>query len=262
VTSFRAHQGNHCRGMEHGTVRWRAVGRAATCGGRRTNGGWWCGRRRTGNSRVAPTTHTSDRGTTARRRDRWTPAFLGVCVRRGRHGAPGDVARAGWLGFVLTWPCSTAFFSHFCYRSEPSGNKESYISLIPLQLLQMSYGVLLNQFCKKRMPTCRFSGRWWIVPASVDQTLSPNSTSNWTCHSTWKLCPSTNYTTFTFGEFEVFRWNLENAAKVLELTWMSKGFKGSLTRVLTKLDQSWPRLITRGCWLGFRGDGSGRPLFD
>jgi hypothetical protein len=28
------------------------------------------------------------------------------------------------------------------------------------------------------------------------------------------LCPSTKYTTFVLGEFEVFRGNLENAAKV------------------------------------------------
>jgi hypothetical protein len=28
------------------------------------------------------------------------------------------------------------------------------------------------------------------------------------------MCPSTKYTTFVLGEFEVFRENLENAAKV------------------------------------------------
>jgi hypothetical protein len=40
------------------------------------------------------------------------------------------------------------------------------------------------------------------------------------------LCPSTKYTTFVLGEFEVFRENLENAAKVPADTVGQKGFKG------------------------------------
>jgi hypothetical protein len=31
-----------------------------------------------------------------------------------------------------------------------------------------------------------------------------------------KLCPSKNWTTFILGEFVVFRWNVENEAKVPE----------------------------------------------
>jgi hypothetical protein len=42
-----------------------------------------------------------------------------------------------------------------------------------------------------------------------------------------------NYTTFVLGEFEVFRENLENAAKVLADTGGSKGVQG-LTWVLTQ----------------------------
>jgi hypothetical protein len=52
-----------------------------------------------------------------------------------------------------------------------------------------------------------------------------------------KLCPSTNCTTFTLGESDVFRWNLENTTKVLGWLGGSKGLSGSLTRVLTKLDE-------------------------
>jgi hypothetical protein len=40
------------------------------------------------------------------------------------------------------------------------------------------------------------------------------------------LCPPTKYTTFVLGEFEVFRENLENAAKVLVDTGGSKGVQG------------------------------------
>jgi hypothetical protein len=49
------------------------------------------------------------------------------------------------------------------------------------------------------------------------------------------LCPSTKYTTFALGEFEVFRENLENAAKVLADTGGYKGVKGFLSGVLTKV---------------------------
>jgi hypothetical protein len=40
------------------------------------------------------------------------------------------------------------------------------------------------------------------------------------------LCPSTKYTTFVLGEFEVFRENFENAAKVPADAGGSKGVKG------------------------------------
>jgi hypothetical protein len=40
------------------------------------------------------------------------------------------------------------------------------------------------------------------------------------------LCSSTKYTTFALGEFEVFRENLENVAKVPADTGGSKGVEG------------------------------------
>jgi hypothetical protein len=40
------------------------------------------------------------------------------------------------------------------------------------------------------------------------------------------MCPSTKYTTFVLGEFEVFRENLENAAKVPADMGGQQGVKG------------------------------------
>jgi hypothetical protein len=127
-----------------------------------------------------------------------------------------NVARAAhWLVLKSTWPCLKSPNSRFHYRSGPRHKYESCRSLIPLQLLQRPYMVFLNHFCTNCKQTLLFFGRQWIVPRGIDLHFSRISTPNFQCHSTWKLCPSTKYTTFTLGEFEVFRWNLENAAKVL-----------------------------------------------
>jgi hypothetical protein len=50
------------------------------------------------------------------------------------------------------------------------------------------------------------------------------------------LCPSTKHTTFVLGEFEVFRENLENAAKVPADMDGSTRSQGFLSRVLTKVN--------------------------
>jgi hypothetical protein len=63
------------------------------------------------------------------------------------------------------------------------------------------------------------------------------------------LCPSPKYTTFVLGEFEVFRRNLENVAKVPVDTGGSKGVKGFLSGVLTKVDY-----VDQKGSLGFVGD--------
>jgi hypothetical protein len=49
-------------------------------------------------------------------------------------------------------------------------------------------------------------------------------------------CPSTKYTTFVLGEFEVFRENLENAAKVLADIDGSTRSQRFLSGVLTKVN--------------------------
>jgi hypothetical protein len=51
-----------------------------------------------------------------------------------------------------------------------------------------------------------------------------------------KMCPSTKYTTFVLGEFEVFRENLENAAKVPADKDGSTRSQGFLSGVLTKVN--------------------------
>jgi hypothetical protein len=50
------------------------------------------------------------------------------------------------------------------------------------------------------------------------------------------LCPSIKHTTFVLGEFEVFRENLNNAAKVPADMDGSTRSQGFLSEVLTKVD--------------------------
>jgi hypothetical protein len=71
-----------------------------------------------------------------------------------------------------------------------------------------------------------------------------------------------NWTTFILGDFGVFKWNLENAAKVPE---DAQGQRG-LTRVLTKL---WPPVcvdfikgVISDGWRGIWSDYPGWPWFD
>jgi hypothetical protein len=56
----------------------------------------------------------------------------------------------------------------------------------------------------------------WTGAAGSWPCFSPFSTQNLKRHPTWKLCISKNWKTFILGDFEVFRWNLENVAKVPE----------------------------------------------
>jgi hypothetical protein len=72
----------------------------------------------------------------------------------------------------------------------------------------------------------------------------------------------TNCTTFPLGDFEVFRKNLENAAKVPADMDGSTRSQGFLSRVLTKVDYGWPKGVIRVCWWCFRGDSPGGPTFD
>jgi hypothetical protein len=102
----------------------------------------------------------------------------------------------------------------------------------------------------------------WTGDASSWPRFSPIFTQNLKCQSTGKLCSLTNRTTFILVDFEVFRWNLENAEKVSEdihrrqclsgvwpclwprvdhkgvLTWLrgSIGFVGEVFEVITQVD--------------------------
>jgi hypothetical protein len=63
------------------------------------------------------------------------------------------------------------------------------------------------------------------------------------------------------GEFEVFRWNLQNAAKVLEVQ-RHQGFDYAFDQGLTQVRVDLIQLVISDCWIGFRGDDSGWPRFD
>jgi hypothetical protein len=66
------------------------------------------------------------------------------------------------------------------------------------------------------------------------------------CHSTRKLCSSKNWTTFILVDFEVFGWNLGNAAKVPEDIHRRQGFSGVWPCL-------WPRVDHRGVLTWSRG---------
>jgi hypothetical protein len=109
--------------------------------------------------------------------------------------------------------------------------------------------VWVNRFCRICNRTWPETRLQWTAPTGVDLHFSPISTPNQQCHSTWKVCPSTKYTTFVLGEFEVFRENLENAAKVPADMGGSIRSQGFLSEVLTK----WT-LVDQKVSLGFVGD--------
>jgi hypothetical protein len=94
--------------------------------------------------------------------------------------------------------------------------------------------VVFNGFCINYCKTLNATQFWWTGAAGVDRAFSPISTSNYKCHPTWKLCPWKNWTTFILRDFEVFRRNLENMAKLPEDVQRHKG----LSRVWPCL---WPR---------------------
>jgi hypothetical protein len=93
-------------------------------------------------------------------------------------------------------------------------------------------------------------------------SFSPFSTQNLTCHPKAKLCPSKNWTTYILGDFEVFRWNLENAAKVLEEVQRQRGLTGVLTKSWPQVGVDLIKRVITDCWLGFWGDDPGGPWFD
>jgi hypothetical protein len=64
------------------------------------------------------------------------------------------------------------------------------------------------------------------------------------------------------GDFEVFRWNLENAAKVPGDIGGQRVFKGFWLGFWPKVDQGRPKWVIRGCRWCFRDDGPGWLPFD
>jgi hypothetical protein len=116
--------------------------------------------------------------------------------------------------FVSLSTCLNTNNSKFLNRTAPNFEYESWRSHTHLQLSQRLYGVFLNRFCRKGLPILNATHLPWIGDTDLWAGFSCFSTQNLRCQSTWKLCPSTSWTTFLKIDFEVFRWNLENAAKV------------------------------------------------
>jgi hypothetical protein len=97
-------------------------------------------------------------------------------------------------------------------------------------------------------------------------SFSPFYAHNLECHPKAKLCSTKNWTTFILRDFEVFRWNLENATKVSEgvqrhrglgrvwpclwprfdhkhvLTW-SRGSLGFISEIFEVMTQVWPTSV-------------------
>jgi hypothetical protein len=108
------------------------------------------------------------------------------------------------------------------------------------------YSVFLNGFCTICCQTLNVAMSRWIGAAGSWSRFSSFFTQNLKCHSTWELCFSTNWTTFILVDFEVFMWNLENVAKVLEDIHWRQG----LSRVRLCL---WPRVDHKGMLTWSRG---------
>jgi hypothetical protein len=93
-------------------------------------------------------------------------------------------------------------------------------------------------------------------------SFSPFSTPNLQWHPKEKLCPSKNWTTFILEDFGVFRWNLENAAKVPEGVQGQGGLTGVLTKGRPQVVVDLIKRVISDCRRGFWGDGLGWPWFD
>jgi hypothetical protein len=145
-------------------------------------------------------------------------------------------------------------------------NKQNCRSQDPQQLLQKLYGVFLNGFCINCSQTLNVARSRWIGAASSWPSYAFFSTQNLKCQWTWMLCPSKNWTAFILGDFEVFRWNLENAAKVPEDVQRHQVFSGVWPCLWPRVDHKCVLTSSRGS-LGFtgevsRGDDPGWLRFD
>jgi hypothetical protein len=182
--------------------------------------------------------------------DQRSEGSLGVWYGGGRRGAPGATSCActhsrRWNNSDYpVWPSITPKI----WTKVPQDVISKVVDLVSLYNFYKGHmAFFLNQLCTNCMPSWQFSGRWWIVPWSIDRGFSPIYASNLKCHSTLKLCPST----------QLLHWEI---LKCLGKIWrmrqkfqrhrMVKRCLRGLTRVLT---QPWP-LIDQGVSLGVVGD--------
>jgi hypothetical protein len=115
---------------------------------------------------------------------------------------------------VLLSPCLKAKNSKFFNRTVLNFEYESCRPSYPLPLSKRLYRVFLTRFCRKCLSTLNATHLSWTGGTNLWASFKCISTQNLKCQSTGKLCPSISWTTFIKVDFEVFRWNLENAAKV------------------------------------------------
>jgi hypothetical protein len=140
------------------------------------------------------------------------------CAGAGEARRRGAMSRRGtWPTQVcLLSPCLSTKNSKFLNRSVPNDEYGRCRSHYPLKHSQMPNGIFLIRFYTTSLSTLNATHFQWTGGTVLWAKFSPFSTQNFQCQSTWKLCPSTNWTTLIKVDFQVFRWNLENAAKVPE----------------------------------------------
>jgi hypothetical protein len=92
--------------------------------------------------------------------------------------------------------------SIFLNTSVQSFEYESCRSHYHLQSSQRPYRVFINRCCTKDVPTLNANQLPWIGDVDLWASFSPFSTQNLKCPSTWKLCPSTSWTTFIKVDFK------------------------------------------------------------
>jgi hypothetical protein len=86
-------------------------------------------------------------------------------------------------------------FSKILYTSASNIEYESFRSSYPLPLSKRLYSVFLNRFCREGLPTLNATQLPWIGGTDLWASFSPFSPQNLKCQSTWRLSPSTSWTT-------------------------------------------------------------------
>jgi hypothetical protein len=144
-------------------------------------------------------------------------AHLGV-RRRGRRGALGTTSR----GVLVLAPnhFKVALVDWMFLKNLQLNYTEAWIPNLLVTLPSTTSTKALGCFDQPILHALRWNLRIFSAPRNSESRcwleFSPLCTSNLECRPTWKWCASTNCTTFPLGEFEVFRWILENAPKVLD----------------------------------------------
>jgi hypothetical protein len=165
---------------------------------------------------VGPAVHGARPAGTARTnggaRPGRTPRSLGawargeVAVWDGGRPWARHAGATSWRGsalaqIVLLVTSLKLIFSKILYKSAPNIEYKSCRSSYPLPLSKRLYSVFLNRFCRKGLPTLNATQFHWTGGTDLWASFSSFSPQNLKCQSTWKLCPSTSWTTFIKVDF-------------------------------------------------------------